>query len=83
VNWFWMNISLMVIFFAAVAGIPLWLVFKHPDTAPVAAQGAERTAPDRMAVVRQAAEHAVRTPNARRAGTGRSTSAGIRAAGRA
>jgi hypothetical protein len=81
VNWFWMNIPLMVIFFAAVAGIPLWLVFKHPDTGP---EGAQRMAPERgMAVVRVPAEQAVRTPSARRAATGRSTSAGIRAAGRA
>jgi hypothetical protein len=81
VNWFWMNIPLMVVFFAAVAGIPLWLVFKHPDTAP---EEGRRTAPEPgMAVVRVAAEQAVRSPSARRAGTGRSTSAGIRAAGRA
>jgi hypothetical protein len=33
-NWFWVNIPLMVIFSAAVAGTPLWLVFKHPDTGP-------------------------------------------------
>jgi hypothetical protein len=33
-NWFWMNIPLEAIFFAAWAGIPLWLVFKHPDTGP-------------------------------------------------
>ena len=36
-NWFWVNVPLMVIFFAAVAGIPLWLVFKHPDAGPLTA----------------------------------------------
>jgi hypothetical protein len=38
-NWFWVNIPLMVIFSAAVAGTPLWLVFKHPDTGPARARG--------------------------------------------
>ncbi len=33
-NWFWMNVPLDAIFFAAWAGIPLWLVFRHPDTGP-------------------------------------------------
>jgi hypothetical protein len=32
--WIWMNIPLMVLFLVAVAGIPLWMVIKHPDTAP-------------------------------------------------
>jgi hypothetical protein len=31
VNWFWLNVPLMTVFFAAMTGIPLWLVFKHPD----------------------------------------------------
>jgi hypothetical protein len=31
VNWLWLNIPLMAAFFAAMTGIPLWLVFKHPD----------------------------------------------------
>jgi hypothetical protein len=33
-NWFWMNVPLMVVFAAAWTGIPLWLVVKHPDTGP-------------------------------------------------
>jgi len=28
------NIPLMVIAFALITGIPLWLVFKHPDRKP-------------------------------------------------
>jgi len=32
VSWFWMNIPLAAVFFAAMVGIPLWIVFKHPDT---------------------------------------------------
>ena len=32
--WFVLNIPLAVAFFAALVGIPLWLVIKHPDTAP-------------------------------------------------
>jgi hypothetical protein len=31
VNWLWLNIPLMAAFFMAMTGIPLWLVFKHPD----------------------------------------------------
>jgi len=34
-NWFWINVPLMAVFFLAIAGIPLWLVFKYPDTAPL------------------------------------------------
>jgi hypothetical protein len=42
VNWLWLNISLMAVFFLAMMGIPLWLVFKHPDTGPAAARAAAR-----------------------------------------
>ncbi len=35
-NWFWANVPLMVMFFATIAGIPLWLSLRHPDTGPVA-----------------------------------------------
>jgi hypothetical protein len=34
VNWLWLNIPLMVLFAAAVAGIPLWLVLRRPDFGP-------------------------------------------------
>jgi hypothetical protein len=34
VNWLWINIPLMAAFFLAMTGIPLWLVFKHPDRGP-------------------------------------------------
>ena len=30
-NWLWLNIPLMAVFFIAVAGIPLWLVLRRPD----------------------------------------------------
>jgi len=33
-NWLWINVPLMVMFFAAWTGIPLWLSFRHPDTGP-------------------------------------------------
>ena len=36
-NWLWLNIPLMVLFAAAVAGIPLWLVLRRPDFGPEAA----------------------------------------------
>lgn len=29
--WMWLNIPLMVLVFAAVVGIPYWLVLRHPD----------------------------------------------------
>jgi hypothetical protein len=35
-NWFWANIPVMAVFFAAIAGIPLWLSLRHPDTGPAA-----------------------------------------------
>jgi hypothetical protein len=34
VNWLWLNIPLMAVFFLAMTGIPLWLVYRHPDTGP-------------------------------------------------
>jgi hypothetical protein len=33
VNWLWLNIPLMAVFFLAVAGIPLWLVLQRADFA--------------------------------------------------
>lgn len=30
--WFWMNVPLALVFLAGWAGIPLWLVLRHPDT---------------------------------------------------
>jgi hypothetical protein len=32
--WFWLNIPIGAVLFAAMAGIPMWMVIKHPDTAP-------------------------------------------------
>jgi hypothetical protein len=37
VNWFWMNIPLEIAFLATWIGIPMWLVFRHPDRGPGAA----------------------------------------------
>jgi hypothetical protein len=39
VNWFWLNIPLASVIFLAVAGIPLWMVIKHPDTRPGSGTG--------------------------------------------
>ena len=33
-NWFWLNIPLAAVFFAAWVGFPLWLVLRHPDEDP-------------------------------------------------
>lgn len=32
--WFWLNIPLAALIVVAVAGIPMWMVIKHPDAAP-------------------------------------------------
>ena len=40
--WFWLNVPLGALIFLAVAGIPMWLVIKRPDTGPGSA--AERRA---------------------------------------
>jgi hypothetical protein len=44
VNWFWLNIPLMVVFFLAIAGIPLWMTFRRPDAAPATAIQPSRVA---------------------------------------
>jgi hypothetical protein len=36
-TWLLLNIPLMILFFALMTGIPLWLVRKHPDTKPTLA----------------------------------------------
>jgi len=36
-TWLLLNIPLMVLFFALCAGIPVWLVLKHPDAKPTLA----------------------------------------------
>lgn len=33
-NWFWMNVPLAAVFFAAWAGIPLWMVIRHRHWGP-------------------------------------------------
>jgi hypothetical protein len=33
-SWFWLNIPLCAAFFAAVVGIPLWMVLRHPNWGP-------------------------------------------------
>ena len=30
----WINIPLMALFFAAITGIPMWMVLRRPDTDP-------------------------------------------------
>jgi hypothetical protein len=36
-SWFWLNMPLGAVFFLAVAGIPLGMVLRRPDTRPSAA----------------------------------------------
>jgi len=33
-SWVWLNIPLGVLVVLAIAGIPMWLVIKHPDARP-------------------------------------------------
>ena len=46
-TWLLLNIPLAVLFFALWAGIPLWLVLKHPDTNPTPAAAAVTRLPVR------------------------------------
>jgi hypothetical protein len=45
VNWLWLNIPLMAVFFLAMTGIPMWMVFRHPDTGPGTGQVAATRQP--------------------------------------
>jgi hypothetical protein len=47
------NIPLMVVFLGLWTGIPLWLVFKHPDRKPALAAPAYRRAQDTRRVAAQ------------------------------
>jgi hypothetical protein len=60
VNWLWINIPLMAMFFLAMTGIPLWLVFRHPDRGPVLAEQGQGL-PDSVAA-RYAAAHVQTAP---------------------
>ncbi len=43
-NWFWLNIPLGAVFFLAMAGIPLWMVIRHPDYRPASTDAAGKRA---------------------------------------
>jgi hypothetical protein len=55
-NWFWLNVPAMVVFFAAITGIPLWLSFRHCDTGPVTLLMTSDPADDVVAVAEVEAE---------------------------
>jgi hypothetical protein len=38
-SWLWPNMTLGIIFFGCWAGIPLWMVLRHPTWGPVSAHG--------------------------------------------
>jgi hypothetical protein len=50
-NWLWLNIALGALIFLAVSGIPLWMVIKHPDTAPAWPEALEGGAAPALAAV--------------------------------
>ena len=60
-NWLWLNIPLMAVFFLAMTGIPLWLVFKHPDERELAPEHQGQALPDSVAV-RYSVTHAQTAP---------------------
>jgi hypothetical protein len=41
-TWFWLNIPICAAIFSAIVGIPMWLVFKRPDTGQEVAAAAAR-----------------------------------------
>jgi hypothetical protein len=41
-TWFWLNIPACAVIFSAIVGIPMWLVFKRPDTGQEIAAAAAR-----------------------------------------
>jgi hypothetical protein len=43
-SWFWMNVPLAAVFFAACCGIPLYMVLTHPTWGPRPADSGEPTA---------------------------------------
>jgi hypothetical protein len=57
--WFWLNIPLGALIFGAVCGIPLWLVIKRPDTAPMPI-GGSNTGPQARPLVFAAPSTVVR-----------------------
>jgi len=63
VNWLWINIPLMTVFFLAMTGIPLWLVFRHPDHRP-AGERQGQAVPDSSVAARYAASSAQTAPMA-------------------
>ncbi len=69
-SWLWLNIPLAALIFFAITGIPLWLVIRHPDTAPARHEtpGRDVARQPRLAV----AALAVATPDIR-ARAGRET----------
>ena len=54
-NWLWLNIPLMAVFFLAFAGIPLWLVLRRPDFSSASAEQSGQL-PVRVAARYHAAE---------------------------
>ena len=63
-NWILLNVPLCVVVFLAIAGIPLWIVVRHPDTGPAgsgaaAHGGAVRTAASAVPMTEPASEPAM------------------------
>ena len=61
-SWFWLNIPLGLAIFAAVVGIPLWMVIKRPDTDHEVTETRARV--ERLPLHAVSAEEVVRWRNA-------------------
>ena len=64
-SWLWLNVPLMVLFAAAIVGIPLCLVLRRPDFGPEPAGRPGEAVPATIAA-RYAEAGAHRTPHASR-----------------
>jgi hypothetical protein len=67
-SWFWMNMPLALVFFAAWCGIPLYMVLRHPSWGTQPADGVEPAAVGTQAAheVQAAARHSITVANAAR-----------------
>jgi hypothetical protein len=59
-SWMWMNLSLAVVFFGAFAGIPMYMVLRHPSWS---SRPADTSSPARQHTG-AAAEHILLPPGA-------------------
>jgi hypothetical protein len=69
-SWFWLNMSLGLVFAAATAGIPLWVVLRRPGVGPARSAAPDATPQSRPVVTRMPAPVTRRPARRELAGTG-------------